>query len=422
MALPAHMSSSRLSVAPMMEWTDRHYRFLARMMTARAKLYTEMVVASDLAKKNPSGVGLLLDYSTEEHPIALQLGGNDPEQLRIATDTAFTHNNSAWDEINLNCGCPSERVTNCVFGAALMHDAEVVRKCVSQMSRASRGVPVTVKCRLGTDRVHGYDHLSKFVATVSTGGAVKHFIIHSRECVLSGLTPKQNRAVPPLRPSWVHQLQRDFPDLLFSVNGGIKSLEMAKRHLAPTPGCESLDGSRGGGGYMHYGSYRGLSEVEKNGNELAEEFEWSHLPPVGGVMIGREAYQRCWMLSTVDTDIFGAKRNPDFTRREILERYITYGQEMLARYEAEHSRKEGPGYTRQNFIKPICGLFAMERFGKEWRRSIDREWSGKGRVGRKEPELREWVEAAMQDVPDAMLDAMPGVSFVPGVKIDGWHK
>ena len=102
MALPTHMSSSRLSVAPMMEWTDRHYRFLARMMTAHTKLYTEMVVAGDLAKKDPIGAGLLLDYSPEEHPIALQLGGNDPEHLRIATDTAFTHNNSAWDEINLN--------------------------------------------------------------------------------------------------------------------------------------------------------------------------------------------------------------------------------------------------------------------------------------------------------------------------------
>ena len=147
MALPADMVSSRLSVAPMMEWTDRHYRFLVRMMTARTKLYTEMVVAGDLAKKDPIGVGLLLDCSPEEQPVALQLGGNDPEQLRIATDTAFTHNNSVWDEINLNCGCPSERVTSCVFGAALMHDAEVVRQCVSQMARASRGVPVTVKCR-----------------------------------------------------------------------------------------------------------------------------------------------------------------------------------------------------------------------------------------------------------------------------------
>ena len=168
---------------------------------------------------------------------------------------------------------------------------------------------------------------------------MKHFIIHSRECVLNGLSPKQNRSVPPLRPSWVHQLQRDFPDLTFSVNGGIKSLEMAKRHLAPIPGCDSFDGSTGGGGYMHYGSYCGLSEVEKNGNELAEEFDWSHLPAIGGVMIGREAYQRCWMLSTVDTDIFGAKRNPDMTRRDILERYITYGQVKCV----VRSRERHPG-------------------------------------------------------------------------------
>jgi tRNA-dihydrouridine synthase A len=418
----ADMASSRLSVAPMMDWTDRHYRFLARMMTARTKLYTEMVVAGDLAKKDPHGVGLLLDFSPEEHPIALQLGGNDPEQLRVATDTAFTYNNSNWDEINLNCGCPSERVTNCVFGAALMHDAEVVRRCVSQMERASRGVPVTVKCRLGTDQLQGYDHLTNFVGTVSTGGAVKHFIIHSRECILNGLSPKQNRTVPPLRPSWVHRLQRDFPDLTFSVNGGIKSLEMAKRHLAPLPGCDSVDGSRDGGGYHAYGSYHGLSEVDTNGNELAEEFEWGDLPPIGGVMIGREAYQRCWMLSTADTDIFGAKRNPDLTRREILERYISYGQGMAAQYEAAHGLREGPGYSRRNFMKPIFGLFAKERCGREWRRSIDREWIGKGRVGHREPELREWIEAAMQDVPDAMLDARPGAFFIPDDKIDGWDR
>ena len=163
-----------------------------------------MVVASELAKKDPVGVDMKLDCSPEEHPVALQLGGNDPEQLRIATDMALAHGNSSWDEINLNCGCPSERVagcaSGCVFGAALMHDAEGVRACVSQMARASRGVPVTVKCRLGTDHLHGYDALKQFVGTVSTGGAVKHFIIHSRECVLNGLTPKQNRSVPPFLP------------------------------------------------------------------------------------------------------------------------------------------------------------------------------------------------------------------------------
>ena len=135
----------------------------------RSQLYTEMVVAGDLAKKDPTGVGLLLDFSPEEHPIALQLGGNDPEQLRVATDTAFTYNNSNWSEINLNCGCPSERVCDTQFGAMLMHEPETVRACVSEMARASRGAPVTVKCRLGTDKLSGYDNLKKFVGTVSTG-------------------------------------------------------------------------------------------------------------------------------------------------------------------------------------------------------------------------------------------------------------
>jgi len=218
----------------------------------------------------------------------------------------------------------------------------------------------------------------------------------------------------------VHELQLDFPDLSFAVNGGVKSLDMAKRHLAPLPGYESFDGSKGGGGYEGYGSYRGLSEVDRNGNELPEEFEWAHLPPIGAVMIGREAYQRVWMLSTVDTDIFGAKRNPDISRRDMLDRYVTYGETMAAYYETNHGAREGPGYSRRNFMKPIFGLFAKERCGREWRRSIDREWIGQGRVGHREPELREWVEAAMQDVPDIMLDALPGVTFIPEDKIDGF--
>ena len=200
------MAGVRLSVAPMMEWTDRHYRFLARLMTAHTQLYTEMVVADDLARRDPIRNGLLLDYSPEENPIALQLGGSDPDLLRIATDLAITHSNAKWTEINLNCGCPSERVTTCVFGAALMHDAEVVRSCVSQMDRAACGIPVTIKCRLGTDKENGYDKLKDFVGAVSTGGVVKHFIVHCRECILSGLTPKQNRQIPPLRPAWVHQV------------------------------------------------------------------------------------------------------------------------------------------------------------------------------------------------------------------------
>ena len=209
MTLPTELASSRLSVAPMMEWTDRHYRVLARMMSLHTKLYTEMVTAGDLAKKDAEGHKLLLDCSPEELEgggVALQLGGNDPDQLREATTTALAHPHARWAEINLNCGCPSDRVAGgangCAgggtFGAALMHTPDEVRACVSAMSRAACGVPVTVKCRLGTDKLNGYENLKRFVGTVATGG-VQHFIIHSRECVLGGLTPKQNRSVAPGR-------------------------------------------------------------------------------------------------------------------------------------------------------------------------------------------------------------------------------
>ena len=153
-----------IHVAPMQCYTNRHFRRLLRLLSAQAVLWTEMEKVSDvlahperLANERSSG------------PLVLQLGGNDPEQLRVATDTAFTYNNSNWSEINLNCGCPSERVCDTQFGAMLMHEPETVRACVSEMARASRGAPVTVKCRLGTDKLSGYDNLKKFVGTVSTG-------------------------------------------------------------------------------------------------------------------------------------------------------------------------------------------------------------------------------------------------------------
>ncbi|KAJ1485378.1 tRNA-dihydrouridine synthase, partial [Baffinella frigidus] len=178
----------RLSVAPMMEWSDRHYRFLVRQITQRTLLYTEMIVGEDLLKKDTEGRALLLDCSPEEFPgLVLQLGGADPTILRDATQVAVEHAGHPWHSINLNCGCPSSRVTESSrqFGARLMHDAEQVRECVTAMASASGGIPITVKCRLGTDSFHGYENLSNFISTVSGGTGVKHFDIHARECVLA---------------------------------------------------------------------------------------------------------------------------------------------------------------------------------------------------------------------------------------------
>uniref|UniRef100_A0A7S4L9G9 tRNA-dihydrouridine synthase n=2 Tax=Guillardia theta TaxID=55529 RepID=A0A7S4L9G9_GUITH len=389
----------RLSVAPMAEWTDRPYRSLARALTRRTVLYTEMVVADDLLHKDHDGQFLLLDASTQESPLVLQLGGAEPETLMRATDVAVSSSHVNYEEINLNCGCPSAAATCCSqrYGASLMHDPHGVATCLRAMARASPNAPVSVKCRLGTNERNGYKLLSDFISIVSSGAGVRHFIIHSRECVLGGFTPKQNRTIPPLRPRWTHQLKQDFPDLHFTYNGGIKSLEMAGRHLlAPHNGI-----------IAEYGSYAGLKEHESSGNEKADEFQWDDLPAVDGVMIGREAYQRPWLLREADVKIFGEDRNPGLTRRKILEDYIVLGEELMEKYSNIHGhRKKGtPGYSTRNLLKPVFGLFATERGGREWRRILDKEWVGGGKLGVREPSLRELLEAAMDAMPSELLDA-----------------
>lgn len=391
----------RLSVAPMMDWTDRHYRFLARMISKRTALWTEMVVGEDLRKKDEIGREILLGHSEEEHPLVLQLGGAEPEVLAEATDIAVSHRGRHFEEFNLNCGCPSSRVTSCErqFGARLMHEPDTVSACVRAISRASGSTPVSVKCRLGTDEKHGYQQLKHFVSTVSVGGGVRHFVIHSRECVLDGLTPRQNRSVPPLRPRWAHELKKDFPELIFSINGGITSLDMAQRHLSSASGAE-------GSGPAVYGSYEGISGLRRQDNCLDEEYVWPDLPAVQGVMIGREAYGRPWLLCNADTRIYGAAQDPNTSRREILETYLDYGERMVSMYNGFYQKGNpaAAGYSTRNLMNPLLGLFALERCGREWRRCLDKEYIGKGIVGKKDPEFREMVEAAMQCLPDEVLD------------------
>lgn len=220
---------AKLSVAPMMDWTDRHCRYFHRLMTRQPMLYTEMVTAPAIihGPKNR-----LLDYSSAEHPVALQLGGSDPAELaqavRIARDWGY-------DEINLNVGCPSDRVQSGCFGAVLMEQPKLVADCVSAMISESN-VPVTVKCRIGVDDQDPETVLPDFIETVSRAG-VNHFVVHARKAWLQGLSPKENREIPPLNYPLVARMKREFPDLTLCINGGVTSLDQVRGLLA-----EGLDG------------------------------------------------------------------------------------------------------------------------------------------------------------------------------------
>ncbi len=262
-----------LSVAPMMDWTDRHDRFFLRQISRHTLLYTEMVTSSALKHGD---VKRHLEFSSVEHPVALQLGGSDPLEL---AEAACKGEDYGYDEINLNVGCPSDRVQSGKFGACLMAEPNLVAELVASM-RSSVRIPVTVKHRIGIDDLDSYDHLHRFVETVSNAGCTS-FTVHARKAWLTGLSPKENRTIPPLRYDVVYQLKRDFPHLELILNGGVTSLEQVRTHL------EHVD----------------------------------------GVMIGREVYGNPYILALADSLFYGDDSPPP-TRREVLERLIPYIAEM----------------------------------------------------------------------------------------------
>jgi tRNA-dihydrouridine synthase A len=266
-----------MSVAPMMDWTDRHCRFFHRLLTRRTLLYTEMMTTGALIHGN---VPRHLDFNPEEHPVALQLGGSDPDEL---AQCARLGAQWGYDEINLNCGCPSERVQRGSFGACLMAEPQLVADCVKAMVDVV-DVPVTVKHRIGIDKGESYEFVRDFVGTVSEAGC-RVFLVHARNAWLKGLSPKENREVPPLRYETVHRLKQDFPELLFAVNGGITTTDQVTGQLA-----------------------------------LAD-----------GVMVGREAYHNPWWLSEWDARFYG---EPDAgISREWVEERMT---EYMVRDKAAH--------------------------------------------------------------------------------------
>jgi tRNA-dihydrouridine synthase A len=286
----------------MMDWTDRHCRFFHRLLTQRTLLYTEMVTTGALRH---GSVERHLRFNAEEHPVALQLGGSDATDLVYA---AKLGEQWGYDEINLNCGCPSDRVQRGAFGACLMNEAQLVADGVKAMVDVV-SVPVTVKHRIGIDQIESYDFVRDFVGTVKEAGC-SVFIVHARNAWLQGLSPKENREIPPLRYELVYQLKKDFPELSSAINGGIKTNDQIAMHL----------------------------------NQ------------VDGVMIGREAYYNPWLLSTWDTEFFNDVR-PLLSREEVEEAMVVY-------MERAHQEDGCPWYA---IARHMLGLYHGERGGRLWR-------------------------------------------------------
>ncbi len=292
----------RLSVAPMMDWTDRHCRFFHRLLSQRTMLYTEMVNTGAVIHGDAHRH---LRFNEEEHPVALQLGGSEPDDLAHAARIGAQW---GYDEINLNCGCPSERVQRGAFGACLMKEPSLVAECVKAMVDAV-DVPVSVKHRIGIDQDESYGFVRDFVGQVSDAGC-RVFSVHARNAWLQGLSPKENREIPPLRYELAYQLKRDFPDLIFSVNGGITTNAQITEHL-------------------NYAD---------------------------GVMVGRAAYHNPWLMSTWDSEFYGESLRP-LTREGIEEAMVAYMERAF--------KEDGcPWYA---IARHMLGLYHGQRGARLWR-------------------------------------------------------
>jgi tRNA-dihydrouridine synthase A len=296
----------KISIAPMMDYTDRHDRYFLRLIAPDVLLYTEMITAAALIHGDAD---YLLKYDVAEHPLALQLGGSDPNMLAVSAKMGA---DAGYDEINLNAGCPSPRVSSGRFGACLMFEPVLVAECVAAM-RAVVSLPVTVKCRIGVDDHDSYENLHHFIQTVAAGGC-DTFIIHARKAWLKGLSPKQNREVPPLRYDVAQQVKRDFPQLTIILNGGIKTVAEIKDHL-----------------------------------------RWAD-----GVMIGREAYSNPYLLAEIQSAIYGSTNI--LSRHEVIERFIPYVERM-----------QREGVKLSSMTRHILGLFQSIPGAAAWRRKLSEQ-------------------------------------------------
>jgi len=296
----------------MLDWTDRHCRFFLRLLSRRVLLYTGMVTTGAMLHGDPQR---FLAYDPVEHPLALQLGGSNPDELaqcaRIAADWGY-------DEVNLNIGCPSDRVQSGRFGACLMAEPALVSDCVAAM-RLAADLPVTIKTRIGIDERDSYEELTDFVGRVAMGGC-QVFIIHARKAWLRGLSPKENREIPPLHYEVVHRLKRDFPSLTVVLNGGLTTLDQIAKQL---------------------------QEVD-------------------GVMIGRAAYENPYWLTEVDSRFFGLRTSPP-SRHQVVEAFLPYIEDQLRR-----------GTPLHCMTRHILGLFQGVPGARAWRRTLSEQACQRG--------------------------------------------
>ena len=298
------MNHSLVSVAPMMDWTDKHCRYFYRLISKNVQLYTEMITTKAILRGDKNR---LLDFNNGENPLVLQLGGSDPKEM---AECAIIAEDWGYDEVNINVGCPSDRVLSGSFGACLMKEPKLVAQCVEAMIERC-GIPITVKHRIGIDDMESYDQLSDFVSLISQKGC-QHFIVHARKAWLTGLSPKENRTIPPLNYPWVYQLKKDFPKLKFTINGGIET-------------CQDIAG---------------------------------HLDQVDGVMLGRSIYHNPFLLEQIEVEIFKSKEST-LDREHILRQYMSYI--------AEQSKL---GVPVRSMSRHILGLYHGEANAKLFRRLL----------------------------------------------------
>jgi len=298
------MDPCSVSVAPMMDWTDKHCRYFFRLLSSFTQLYTEMITSKAILRGDKNR---LLDYNSREHPLVLQLGGSDPKEMAKCSQIAKQW---GYDEVNINVGCPSDRVLSGSFGACLMKEPDLVASCVESMIDAS-DIPVSVKSRIGIDDMETYDQLSDFVARIHEKGC-QHFIVHARKAWLQGLSPKENRTIPPLNYPWVYQLKKDFSQLKITLNGGV--------------------------------------------TECIKVIE--HLDHVDGVMLGRAIYHQPYLLADIDSKVFG-KKTISRTREQVLIDYMSYIKKQL---------KEG--VPIRAMTRHILGLYHGQNNAKFFRRLL----------------------------------------------------
>ncbi|WP_439711305.1 tRNA dihydrouridine(20/20a) synthase DusA [Alteromonas stellipolaris] len=328
----------KFSIAPMLDWTDRHCRYFLRLLSKHSLLYTEMVTTGAIIY----GKGDYLGFNQEEHPVALQLGGSNPDHM---AKCAVLAQERGYDEVNINVGCPSDRVKNGSFGACLMAQPEIVADNVRAM-QAVVDIPVTVKCRIGIDDMDEYEDFARFVDIVADAGC-DTFIVHARKAWLQGLSPKENRDIPPLNYPRVYMLKEAHPRLSISINGGVKTLA-----------------------------------------DTQEQLKY-----VDGVMMGREVYANPYILANVDAEIFGDESVQPISRRDVVLKMQQYIEACIA-------RQDDPYFKPWHVARHMLGLYQGQAGGRIWRRYLSQNGTGKS----PDPDLLmnalHAVESAQQEIND----------------------